>query len=70
MAMQSSGKVREISSAGGTFSVAIEGHDQSFTVRDNEMSDFILGMLRAAQEKGETVSFAHGPDRIITEIIV
>jgi len=67
--LQSKGTIRKIVEEGDKFLVSFPQHSGYFKVPDNEMSDFLRGMLKAAHENGEEVSFMYDADLNITEII-
>ena len=68
--MQSKSKIRKITEKDGKVSVSFFSHDGYFHVVDNEMSDFLVGMLKTALETNQEIEFEYDQDLNINEIIV
>ncbi|MDE1152339.1 MAG: hypothetical protein PW788_07365 [Micavibrio sp.] len=68
--LQSKGVIRKIVEEGDKFLVSFPNHSGYFKVADNEMSDFLRGMLKNAYESGDEVAFMYDADLNITEVLV
>lgn len=64
------GKIRKIAEDNGQFLVSLAEHDGYFSVADNELSDFLQGLLRDARDTGAEVSFRYDANLVITEMLL